>query len=417
MINPVHRETREVGPFEGLRVVEIGQFIAVPYCGQLLAQGGADVVKVEPPAGDPTRTNSAPVNGTGRQFLNKNRGKRSIAVDLRDTAARSVVSRLVRRADVVLITGRPGWSATLGLDWPTVRSDSPWLVHAECSGFGPSGELSTLPGLDAVLQAHAGLVHRSAAGPELLAEPIIDYAASLSLAFAIATALYHRERRGAGQHLDVSLLQAALVLRNNSLLHLDAVDGPLEDRIAGGASATSGARAAPILAYYGIFATSDGAIAMAGSSPGLQGRIADLLELPPDPAQRRPATYEQIRALRHQIETRLAADTTDRWVSALRTAGVPCAAVRRPDDALADDQAWDNGYLAHLDDPGFGTGIGLAPPVLLAGSPMRVPGPPPALSAHADEILDELAIDDAERDQLYANGAVVPPTVAGHAPT
>src|SRR5262249_14985480 len=145
------------GPFAGLRVVELGRFIAAPYCGQLLADGGADVIKVEPLEGDESRLNSFLMPGEGRQFLNKNRGKRSIAVSLRDERALAAVKQLAESADVVIANFRPGVAKRLGLDYATLSATNPRLIYAENSAFGDDGPLAGAPGMNTILEGYAGM--------------------------------------------------------------------------------------------------------------------------------------------------------------------------------------------------------------------------------------------------------------------
>jgi CoA:oxalate CoA-transferase len=279
------------GPYKDLQVVELGRFIAAPYCGQLFADGGADVIKVEPVTGDDARRNGTRLSSTeARQFLNKNRGKRSLAVNLADNRALSAVQTLLHEADVAITNFRPGQAKRLGLDYASIRATNPRIVYAENSAFGPKGPLAGKPGMDILLQAYAGIAPLSESGPAVFGDPIVDYTAAMLMAWGIATALYNRERTGEGQQLDVSLLQAALVIQNNSVNHIDAVDGWRTEFCdylteAFGRGATMG----EILAqretlkptinppYYGFFQTSDGYIAIAAGGRGLQVRVAQLL--------------------------------------------------------------------------------------------------------------------------------------------
>ena len=419
------------GPYEGVRVVEVGQFIAVPYCAQLLSDGGADVVKVEPPGGDPTRTNSPTVAGEGRQFLNKNRGKRSIALDLSAPAGQEILVDLARSADVVLVNGRPGWSSRMGLG-VQLAEDNPRVVVAECSAFGGRGPMAGLPGVDVVLQAHAGLVHQGQGGPELLGNPVIDYSASLLLAFGVATALFHRERHGTGQRIDVSLLQAALVLQNNAMFHADGSDGevtarlePIRAAVAAAASWQDVVRSVrraggpvPIQAYYGIFPTAGGWVAIGGARPQIQRRVARALGID-DPwvdgsgwSPEDPAIY--LKELRAEIERRLATDSARSWVERLREADVPAAVVQLPEELLGDEQVVANDFLVRQTHPVAGALLGVGPPLTFDRTPFQLSRPAPGLSEHAREVLTELDMPEHRVDELIEQGVVVPP--AGGAP-
>ena len=179
------------GPFLGLRVVELGRFIAASYCGQLFADGGADVVKVEPLEGDASRRSGTQLTPTeARQYLNKNRGKRSLAVKLNDPEVLAAIKTLARGADVLITNFRPGLAVRFGLDYDTVASTNPRIVYAENTGFGHEGPLAGVAGMDLALQGYTGLAPLTPAGPLTLADPFIDYGAALLMAFGISTALF-----------------------------------------------------------------------------------------------------------------------------------------------------------------------------------------------------------------------------------
>ncbi len=172
------------GPFAGLKVLELGRFIAVPVCGQMLAEGGADVVKVEDLDGDQTRHNGAILPFEGRQFFNKNRGKRSLCVDLHDRDALRAVQAIAAQADIVLANFRPGSAEKLGLDYESVRRSNPRIIYGENTAYGLEGPLAHLAGMDVAVQARTGLAHFSADGPEPFLNPMIDYSTAMLMATA-----------------------------------------------------------------------------------------------------------------------------------------------------------------------------------------------------------------------------------------
>lgn len=177
------------GPYAGLKVVELGRFIAAPYCGQMLADGGADVIKVEPLVGDDARRNGTRFSSTeARQYLNKNRGKRSIALQLSNPRVSRIVQGLLREADVALVNFRPGQGEKLGLDYATVSRTNPRIVYAQNTAFGPCGPLAGKTGMDILLQAYTGMAPLTEAGPRPLDDPFVDYTAALLMAWGIATA-------------------------------------------------------------------------------------------------------------------------------------------------------------------------------------------------------------------------------------
>ena len=281
------------GPYDGLRVIEFGRFIAAPYAAQLLADGGAEVIKVEPLLGDNTRQAQPVIPGEGRQYLNKNRGKRSLAVDLSNPEILEAVRSLVGGVDVVIANFRPGIAERLDLDYASVSGDNPRVIYAENTALGPRGPLAGAPGMDIAIQAYSGFAPLDERGPSPLPFPAIDYAAALLIAWGIATSLYHRERTGRGQKLDVSLLQASLVLQNNLMNHIDAADEWRHEYVDYLQTAFSEGKSwedvlehreelspwATPRAYYGFFQTADGTIAIAAAAPPLAQRLVTALEV------------------------------------------------------------------------------------------------------------------------------------------
>ncbi|HXH84517.1 MAG TPA: CoA transferase, partial [Candidatus Tectomicrobia bacterium] len=272
----------EARPFAGIEVVEFGQFIAVPFCAQVLAEGGAHVVKVESLEGDPVRHLAPLAPGETRHFVSRNRGKHTLPLDLRHPGARAVIDRLLARADVVLTNFRPGFAAELGLDWPSLAPRFPRLVVGNVSAFGRHGPDAQRAGMDLVVQARSGLMAgmgRVVDGvPSGGESPIADYMCAMSLAFGVAAALLRRERTGRGGEVEVALLMAALVAQNNTMVRVHRVDGPahaeLRARLAAlraegrpfaeQAALMPGTRTPGMInVYYRTYATKDAALAVA----------------------------------------------------------------------------------------------------------------------------------------------------------
>ena len=413
------------GPYEGIRVIELGRFIAAPYCGQLLADGGADVIKVEPLAGDDARRNGTRLSATeARQYLNKNRSKRSIALDLRNPEIQAALQELARGADVIIANFRPGQGAKLGLDFPTLSKTNPRLVYAENSAFGLSGPLAGKPGMDALLQGYAAVAPVTREGPQILSDPVVDYTAAMLMAWGIASALFARERTGRGQKLDVSLLQAALVIQNNSVNHVDAVDGWREEfaqwvkeAFARGASFDEildhrdTLKPAITPPYYGFFRTADGLIALGAGGRGLQVRVAKLLGVE-DPSHADPDHIPDdiaahTRAMRDAAQSALLGKTTAEWLAIFDEADLPAGPVNLKDQVLDDEQAWANGYLTRLEHDTVGGMTVVAPPVKFSETPLSVRWASPTLGRHTRAILREAGRSEAEIDALVADGAIV----------
>jgi crotonobetainyl-CoA:carnitine CoA-transferase CaiB-like acyl-CoA transferase len=413
-------------PFAGLEVVEFGQFIAVPFCAQLLAEGGARVIKVESLEGDPVRQLSPLAPGETRHFLSRNRGKRSLPLDLRHPAARPVIDRLVARADVVLTNFRPGLAEVLGLDWASLGPGHPRLVVGNVSAFGRRGPDARLAGMDIVVQARSGLMaatgrleHGVPAGGEA---PVADYMCAMTLAFGVAAALLRRARTGRGGPVDVSLLGAALTVQNNTMVRVDRADAPAHAAALAGlaelrAAGRPFAEQAAVLAsvrtpamvnvYYRTYATRDAALAVSCVSPGLQRAFARAVGFEDEALARRPGAREaearHYAALRARVEALVAARTTADWKALFDAQGIPASGVKIPVELLDDEQALANGLFHDLAHPALGPVRVLAPPVQMEG--VAPTGPTAAFASETRAILQDLGFTPAEVAGLLAAGA------------
>src|SRR5438477_11220968 len=217
-------------PFAGVTVLELGHFIAVPWAGQILADGGAHVIKIEPLEGEPSRHIAPLGGGETRHFFIRNRGKHALPLDLRHAHAREILDALLARADVVLANMRPGLAAELGLEYEQLAERFPRLIVGTVTAFGAQGPDAPLAGMDMVVQARSGLMVTGGKVKDDLPttgeSPIADYMAASLLAFGVASALYRRERAGRGGRVDTSLLMAPLALQNNLMVRVEGVDGP-----------------------------------------------------------------------------------------------------------------------------------------------------------------------------------------------
>jgi crotonobetainyl-CoA:carnitine CoA-transferase CaiB-like acyl-CoA transferase len=414
-------------PFAGLEVVEFGQFIAVPYCGQLLADGGAHVIKVESLAGDPVRRLAPLAPGESRLFVCRNRGKHSLPLDLKHPSAVRVIDALVTRADVVLTNLRPGLAAELGLDATTLLARHPRLVVGNVTGFGPRGPDAGLAAMDLVIQARSGLMAasgRAADGIPIPPDPpIADYVCAMTLAFGIASALLRRAVTGRGGEVEVSLLMAALVPQNNAMIRVHEVDGPAH---AGALEALARLRQAgapyaeqvavtpqyrtPAMSgvYYRTYATKDAAIAVACVSPGLQRALMRAVGMT-DEAHEKPlgdpaAEARHYAALRARVEPVIASRATVEWKATFDAHGIPAAAVKIPLELLDDEQVLANGMLHDLAHPALG-------PVRVLSTPLRLdrdafaPAPAtPPFGSEARDILRALGFSEMEIDRFLTDG-------------
>ncbi|GAC1537287.1 MAG: CoA transferase [Acidimicrobiales bacterium] len=410
------------GPFVGITVVELGQFVVAPFCGQLMADAGARVIKVEPPTGDSYRSSQVIAPMESRQFLIKNRGKQSLSINLAHPDAGPVIERLLELADVVIVNLSPSAVARRGLDYESAARINPRLIYGSATAFGQVGPESGLPGMDVVIQARSGLMTSLGAERDGLAHhsevQVADYTASMMLFGAIAAALFHRERTGEGQQVAVSLLGAALAVQNNSLAHVYGADDwrheftdnhlpALRKEGAGHARIESVRRRLrpdppAHTAHYRVFRTADGGVALGAGSSHSRRRLIEATGVDGTIADTDPDAFGDA------LAAVIVEHPTAHWVELLRSMDVPVAAVRHVDELLFDEHVEAEGLIADYDHPVVGRYRGLGVPFRMSASPLDGGRrPSPSFASDTDAILDELGFDPTERDALVASGAVV----------
>jgi crotonobetainyl-CoA:carnitine CoA-transferase CaiB-like acyl-CoA transferase len=377
-----------VSALAGLRILELTQVMAGPFCGQVLADMGADVVKVEPPEGDPTRESL----GTAA-FLAVNRNKRSLALDLKTAEHQAVLHRLVTETDVVLENYRPGVAARLGADWDTLCELNPRLIYASVSGFGQTGPYAQRPGYDLIAQGLAGVMSvtgEPGGEPVKCGIPISDLSAGLFCAVAILSAVVARERTGRGQRIDTSLFEAALALsvwESAELWGTGHVPQPLGS-------------AHRLTAPYQALRTRDGHITVGANTQRLWRRLCDAIGRPELAADGRFATNDARMAnraeLASELEAALAARSTDEWVAVLGEAGVPCGPIHDYRQVFEDPHTQARGMQVRVTHPVEGETSALGIPVKLSETPGSVRRPAPLPGEHTAEVLREAGFSDEE---------------------
>jgi crotonobetainyl-CoA:carnitine CoA-transferase CaiB-like acyl-CoA transferase len=390
-------------PLEGVRVLEYAQYVAGPLCGVLLADLGADVVKVEPPAGDGYRHVMPVAPGLGRYFVPLNRGKRSAVVDLKSEEGRARNDRLLATADVVLHNFPRERAGRFGLDWDELHGAHPALVVGRVTSFGTSGPLADAPAYDLVAQARAGLLTAHASPGDAVPVraggiPMADLTAGFLLATGVLAALVRTRGTGVGELVDVSLLAAAMAVQLQDLVWLDGEGGArgtqTADRAHLAARAAEIADGVALNPYYRCFEAADGFVAVACLNLAQRRAFLDLLGLEdptidaPDlvPADR--GVLEGKRALTSTIEQAFAHAGVDAWLARLGAASVPCGRVQQRETIAADPQVVAEGLVGEIDQPGLGA-VRLLAPFLRVGGESRPPAAAPRLGASTDAVLQE----------------------------
>jgi crotonobetainyl-CoA:carnitine CoA-transferase CaiB-like acyl-CoA transferase len=414
-----HRPTPPTpGPLAGIRIADCSTVLAGPYCTMLLADLGADVVKVEPPEGDATRGWGPPWVGTeadgtrtAAYFLAINRNKRSLRLDLKAEAGREVLERLLATSDVLVENFRVGGLARLGFGEDVLAAVNPDLVHLAVSGFGPDGPDAAKPGYDFVIQAVGGLMSITGATDEDGGRPtkvgvaISDVVTGLFGAVSVLAALIGRGRLreadgGGGQRIDVSLLESTLALLVNQAQNA-FVTGRAPGRLG---------NAHPTIVPYETFRTADGEIAVAVGSERQWPRLCEALGLPALATDPRFATngdrVTNRADLRPIVAGQLVARRTGEWLAILDAAEVPCGPINDIPAAFGSPQAQARAMTVDVEHPVLGTIRQVGLPFALSATPSSIRTAPPMLGEHSGEILAELGYHRADIAALRSQGTV-----------
>ena len=424
------------GPLDGIKVFEVSQIVAGPYCGLNLVDLGADVMKVEPPGGEGLRATGGFAPGESKGFHSLNRGKRSLVMDLQSAEAQALAHRLMPGFDVFLINARPGVPERLRVDYETLRAFRPDLIYLENSGFGRRGPSATRSGSDGVAQAYSGLMAGDGKVDEFGAPEIIsattpaDHQAGLAGSMAICAALFHRERTGQGQFIETSLLQAGLALQGARVGKLPALDAQTTDKVlermyevkaAGGSyreqieARRSGfdqvGRTGSRL-YYGGYAVQDGAIILGALTPLNREQMRRAIGVADDPTadsgfdSRDPENRKLVDQMLERIRAIMLTKTMDEWIEAFSREGAPASRVHFPEELADDPQVQAMGYMIDLEHELTGRERMVGPIVTMSQTPTGSQRPSPPLGRHTDEVLREHGIPDDEIAKLRASGAI-----------
>lgn len=398
-------ETPPFHPLKGVKVLELSQIMAGPTCGVMLADLGATVYKVEKfPAGDDARAYRKPGDlAMTPSFMMINRGKRSIAIDIRTDKGRAALVRMVKQVDVITENFRLGVMEKLGLGYDDLKKHNPQIIYCSITGYGREGELAKKGGFDLILQAFSGLISVTGEEGRQPVKPgvsIADVNAGVLAAFGILAAYIHRLKTGVGQRIDTSLLQASL---QQMYWHAAGYfSSGLIPKPVGTAHA--------LIAPYQVYQCSDGGIAIGGANQANWERIADMLGHPEwkeDPEFDTPDLRLKNRhELQRQIEEILKADTVSAWCDRFDDAGVPAGPVQNVGQALEHEQSKAVRMVVEADAPGGGKMLTLGLPVLLSGTNQIAVSAPPRVGEHTLEILREFGFADDEINELLDSGVI-----------
>jgi len=387
----------------GLRILDVTQVMAGPFCAMLLSDLGADVIKIEPPSGDSTRQMPGAVAGDSPSFNAVNRGKRSVVLNLKTAAGREAFVRLARSTDILIENYRPGVMAALGLDYPSLSALNPRLIYASISGYGQTGPAREKGGFDLIAQGVAGImsITGNAGGPPVKAGvPLTDLGAGLFATVGILAAVEARHRTGTGQHVDTSLVDAGVAL---------SVWEATEFFSGAGIPVALGS-AHRMNAPYQAIRCADGYITVGGANERLFRRLCDVLGHPewttmPEFADNASRVRNRD-ALAERIEDITCQQSRSHWLALLEANDIPCGPINNYEQVFADSQVRSREMVVEIDHPTLGRLRTLGSPLKMSDTPPDVRRRAPQLGEHTVVVLREAGFSDSEIAAMRDSGAV-----------
>jgi formyl-CoA transferase len=392
-----------MGALDGIRVLDVTQVMAGPFCTMLLADFGADVIKIEPPAGDSTRTMPGAVGTDSPSFNAVNRGKRSLVLNLKTAEGRDTLKRLAGTADILVENYRPGVLAALGLDYESLRAVNPRLIYASISGYGQTGPDSRKGGFDLVAQGISGImsITGDAGGPPVKAGiPLTDLGAGLFALIGILAALEHRHRNGAGQHIDTSLVDAGVALSVWEATEYFAGLGLPQPK----------GSAHRMYAPYQAIRCADGYITLGTANDRLFRRFCDLLQHPEWTTD--PEFADNTLRVRNQpaLAARIEAVTREQprahWLALFEANEIPCGPINNYEQVFADPHITAREMAVEVEHPTLGRMRSLGSAIKMSDTPTNPRRRAPILGEHTDAVLEEYGFSAEEINSLRAAGAV-----------
>lgn len=397
---------RAFGPLQGMTVIELCHHMAGPTCGLMLADMGADVIKVEKlQGGDDTRRTIPPgINGESASFMMMNRNKRGVVLDLKTPEGAEVLRRLVAKADVVTENFRPGVLERLGLGYEELRKINPGLIYASISGFGLTGPYASRGGFDLVAQGMSGLMsitgERPDGPPVKVGAPVCDITAGLLLALGICAAYSHRLKTGHGQRLDTSLMEAGIT----HTYWQSAI------AFATGVAPRAMGSAHPLSAPYQAVECADGYINIAANTTRFWEKMCAMIgapELADDPRFKSNGDrMANLKALEAELNSRFRTDTREAWLARFEAEGIPAGPIFDVLEMHRDPQTLARQMVPTVEHPVAGRVQTIGLPIKFQATPGRVATPSPLFGQHTSEVLAELGYGEAEIEALGAAGAV-----------
>ena len=420
------------GPLDGIRVLEFTQIIAGPLGCQFLADLGAEVIKIEPPSGEPWRLAAQFIPLESKTFIGLNRGKKSLAINLANEKSREAIHRLVNEIDVVVINYRPDVAKRLGIDYETLSAIKSDIIYLDNTAWGREGHLADRPGYDIVVQAFSGMMSSvgkvTDAGAPQVGPAYADTTTGYAICSGVLAALFHRERTGEGQKVETSLLINALTTHMSAFHSVPVADQIQRDSFLQmlSESRDTGIPYLDVLrkrdellktaaqgnVYYRVFETADGAIAIGALSASLREKVRTTVgfEHNRDEDGYDPQNQAQLAidaSVIAHVEGIFAGHNTDEWERILTAGGVPCAPVKFVQELLEDEQVISNNYVIELEHELAGSIKMQAPPWKMSKTPPAPRGASPTLGRHTDELLAEVGYSESEIADLRQNGAIL----------
>ena len=413
------------GPLDGIKIIEFTQIIAAPFGGMLLADMGAEIIKVEPLEGEPWRLHTEFIPKESKTFIGLNRGKKSLPLDLQSPDGLEIAQKLVADADVVIINARPDVPKNLGIDYETLSQINPKIIYCDNTAFGRRGPHGYRPGYDLIVQAMSGLLAADnkvvdGVPQQVTATAVADYTTGVAIAWGVSAALFSREKTGKGQKIDTTLLSTSLLIQGG-FMELEDHGKDEKDELVEtlGALREAGLPYTSLLEqqqvyspfntafriYYTTYQTSNDVIAIACLSNRLRKKAADAIgvidprfsdDFDPDD----PDSIDAIESLSEQIKSILITKTCQEWLAIFDDAGVPAGPVRFIQELTDDEQVIANDMVVEVNHSLAGKVRMAGPMIQMSEPPLEAKSASPALGEHTDQIMLELGYSEEEITDL-----------------